>query len=93
MRAIYSLKEFHQRAAEISGKRSDLISVTVEFGLYGKTRFTCYADGVGEHFAGQTMEESLQRLRDAVHPPKQPDIDIEIDVPVENPKAENNIYV
>ena len=45
MKTIYSLKEFHAKAVEISGKAKDLVSVSVEFGLFGKIKFKCYADG------------------------------------------------
>jgi hypothetical protein len=79
MKTIYSLKEFHSKAVEISGKKSDLVSVSVELGLFGAVVFSCYADGY-IHYKGKTMEESLQRLYDAVHNPPQPNVDVEIDV-------------
>ena len=37
-----------------------------------------------DHYTGETMEESLKKLQDAIHPPLQNgDIDVEIDSLIE----------
>jgi hypothetical protein len=80
MKTIYSLKEFHEKAVEISGKTPDLIWVRVQYGLFGKYEFSCYADQYSI-YSGETMEESLRKFQDAVNP--QPSVKQNIDVEIE----------
>jgi hypothetical protein len=80
MKIIYSLKEFHQEVAKISGRELKLCSARVEFGIYDVYKFECYADGLNKWFTGSTMEESLTRLREYVSPQPEPNIDVEIDI-------------
>jgi hypothetical protein len=79
MKTIYSLREFHEKAVEISGKEPDHVSVTVTIALFGKFEFNCYAVNIGL-FSGKTIEETLQKLQYAIKPPKPQNIDVEIEV-------------
>lgn len=79
MKTIYSLKDFHEKAVQISGKIPDHVSVNVGYGLFGKYTFTCYADGYSA-YTGDTMEESLKKMQDAIAPVIQ-NLDVEIDIP------------
>jgi len=80
MKIIYSLKEFRERVTQISGKDENLVHVRAEIGLYGNREFSCYVDGLGAYYSGKTMEESLDKLQNAVNPPKPADIDVEIEM-------------
>ena len=80
MKTIYSLKEFHEKAVEISGREPELVAVTVDYGLYHKMNFTCYAAGLGRNFSAETMEESLRLMKESIQPPALPNIDVEIDI-------------
>lgn len=77
MKIIYSLNEFHQKAVEISGKIADHVSVRVDFCLFGKKEFSCYADGY-DRYTGKTMEEALNKMQEAITPANQKIIDVEI---------------
>ena len=79
MKTIYSLKEFHEKAVEISGREPELVAVTIDYGLYHKIKFTCYAAGLHENFTGTSMEESLRKMQESVRPTP-PNIDVEIDI-------------
>jgi hypothetical protein len=81
MKTIYSLKEFHEKAVEISGKDSSEVLVRVEYGIFHKVEFKCYVTGY-DFYTGRTMEESLQKLNNAINPtpPIQQNIDVEIDI-------------
>jgi hypothetical protein len=80
MKTIYSLKEFHQEVAKIANQEPRLCSVRVEYGIHNKYRFECYVDGFNKVFTGNTMEESLIKLREQVSPNPAPNIDVEIDI-------------
>jgi hypothetical protein len=80
MKTIYSLKEFHQEVAKIANKDPKYCSARVEYGIHDEYKFECYVDGYNKVFRGSTMEESLNKLREAVSPNPAPNIDVEIDI-------------
>jgi hypothetical protein len=88
MKTIYSLKEFHQEVSKISGKEPKYCSVRVEYGIHDIWVFNCYVDGYNKIFAGSTMEESLNKLRQEVSPNPAPNIDVEIEI--EEPEEVNS---
>jgi hypothetical protein len=81
MKTIYSLKEFHEKAVEISGVLPELVYARVQYGIHNKYEFVCYAHGYNMYF-GNTMEESLAKMKEAIHPivPPTQNIDVEIDI-------------
>lgn len=89
MKIIYSLKEFHQKAVEVSGRPEEHVQVSVTYGLFGKYSFTCYADGLSTHFQGKTMEESLVKMREEVSPTVN-NIDVEIEQEVSDAEESKN---
>jgi hypothetical protein len=82
MKTIYSLKEFHEKATEISGKASDLVSVSAELCLYGRWEFSCYVVGY-KFYKASTIEESLKKLHDAINPQPTVNESIEVEIEVE----------
>jgi hypothetical protein len=85
MKTIYSLKEFHAKAAEISKSDPDLVRVQVSYGIYDEWDFWCYYNGAGQNFTGKTMEESLQKLQDHISlSTKVFDLKIEYETPTPN---------
>jgi len=78
MRTVYSLREFHQKATQISGKPPEHVRVRAEIGLFNRLVFECYADGMGI-YEGKTMEESLDKLQEVVNPAHNND-DVEIEM-------------
>ena len=80
MKTIYSLKEFHEKASQVSGVEPYLVQVTVRYGIHNEYEFSCYANGFDKMFIGRTTEESLTKMQEHIHPTTANIIDVEIDI-------------
>jgi hypothetical protein len=80
MKTIYSLKEFRQQVLAIAALANETYTtVSVEMDHNGKCSFRCYVNGYSSHI-GETMEESLTKLREKISPLPPKDIDIIVEM-------------
>lgn len=82
MKTIYSLKEFHNEVLLIAKSvNEDYVNVEVRINHEGKVGFTAYIHKVGVGwYKGDTMEEVLSLLKNAITTPNIKNIDVEIDI-------------
>lgn len=91
MKTIYSLREFRDEVAKISGRDKIHVVVSAKISLFDRMEFSCYADGLSKYYTGETMEESLALLRKEIEPPSKNLIDVEIEmleISIEEPPKE-----
>lgn len=80
MKTVYSLREFREQVLEIAKLvKEEYVTVGVEMDAYEKCTFRCYVNGYNAH-SGNTMEESLSKLREKISPLPPANIDVEVEI-------------